>query len=284
MFGMWGATDGLISVFILSEKFGSRLYYSVFFLYLISMKPDSFRQDFFSRLDGINPLKELLDQLPDVAFFIKDRRGRFVLNNRRGFECCRANSEMETIGKTDFDFFPRNLAQHYRDGDQAVMETGLPILNAIEPAPEESLGEKLIVSTKIPLRDRRKRIIGVAGMHREFETGPATHQRYGTMARAIQHINAHYAENIEMQQLASMLGISDSQFARRFRKLLGVSPKHYLLRVRINNACTLLAQTAKPITEIAMEVGFYDNPHFTRTFSKLMGSTPLAYRKTRQRW
>ncbi len=248
------------------------------------MDADLLRQEFFSRLNGIQSLKELLDQLPDVAFFIKDRKGRFILNNRRGFECCRVNSEMETIGKTDFDFFPKDLALHYQKGDLEVMNSGVPILNAIEPAPEESVTDQLIVFTKIPLRDKRRRIIGIAGIHRKLDAGPATSQRYGPMARAIRFLHDNYSEKIETGRLASMLGISGSQFARRFRKIFGVSPKHYLLRIRVNNACTFLEQTGKPVTEIAMEVGFYDNPHFTRTFTKLMGITPLAYRKTKQNW
>jgi len=245
------------------------------------MNADLFRQKFFMRLEGVLAFKELLDHLPDVAFFIKDRKGRFVMNNRRGFECCRVTSELETIGKTDFDFFPRNLALIYSEGDQAVMKTGRPIINAIEPAPEESALEKLIVYSKVPLRDRRNRIIGIAGMHREIEVGRGNSLKYGPMSKVVDFIHANYSQSIETKSLASMLGISGSQFARRFHKLFGISLKHYLLRLRVHHACHLLIHTEKPITDIALEVGFYDNSHFTRTFSKLMGNNPLAYRKAR---
>jgi AraC-like DNA-binding protein len=61
--------------------------------------------------------------------------------------------------------------------------------------------------------------------------------------------------------------------------LFGATPRQYLQRVRVNAACRLLAETEKKITEIALEVGFFDHSHLSRTFSRLMGVSPLAYRK-----
>ena len=50
------------------------------------MNTENFKKDFLARLGDASPFEHLLDLLPDVAFFIKDRRGRFVLNNRRATE------------------------------------------------------------------------------------------------------------------------------------------------------------------------------------------------------
>lgn len=243
------------------------------------MDRDGFRQAFLTRLDGIQPFHQLLDLLPDVAFFMKDRKGRFVMHNRRGYEYCRVASELETIGKTDHDFYPKDRADLYVEGDRQVMRTGVPILNAIAPAPEEEGSDRLIVYSKVPLRDRRGRIIGVAGIHREVDGLRATPASYGRLARAVQHLHTQFARPLTTRQLAAMVGISHSQFDRRFRRLFGAAPRQYLLRVRVHAACRLLAQTDRNITEIALEVGFYDHSHFTRTFSRLMGLAPRAYRK-----
>ncbi|OQC30298.1 MAG: Transcriptional activator NphR [Verrucomicrobia bacterium ADurb.Bin070] len=51
------------------------------------------------------------------------------------------------------------------------------------------------------------------------------------------------------------------------------------MRVRINAACRLLTETDHSVTGIAGEVGFYDQSHFSRTFTRLMGLSPLKYRK-----
>ncbi len=237
-----------------------------------------FQQEFLGRFDGGAVLRELFDLLPDVAFFMKDRQGRFVMQNRRSCEYCRVASELETVGKTDYDYFPKDRADAYVAGDRQVMESGEPILNAIAPAPEEEGSERLIIYSKIPVRDRHGKIIGVAGIHREIERLRASPKSYGRLSRAVQYAHARYAEPLTTRKLAAMVGISPAQFERRFRQLFGSSVRQYLLRLRVNAACRLLTQSEEPITNIALEVGFYDHSHFTRTFTRLMGVPPLKYR------
>jgi AraC-like DNA-binding protein len=243
------------------------------------MSPEKFRHDFLKRLDAVPPLQQLFDLLPDVTFFMKDRQGRFIMRNRHGCEYCRVSSERELVGKTDYDFHPKARADMYVKGDQQVMQTGLPIINAIEPAPEEDGSDRLIICSKIPLKDRQGRIIGIAGIHREVEGFRATPRSYGRLSEAVQYLHLHYAKALTTPQLAKMVGISSSQFARRFNKLFHATPRQYLQSIRIRAACRLLTQGNKSITEIAMEVGFYDHAHFSRTFTKWMGVNPLAYRK-----
>jgi AraC-like DNA-binding protein len=246
------------------------------------MNPDKFQQDFLRQVDAVQPLQQLFDLLPDVTFFMKDRRGRFIMRNRHGCEYCRVVSERELIGKTDYDFHPKDRADTYVKGDQQVMRTGVPILNAIEPAPEEAGSDRLVICSKVPVRNRQGKIIGIAGIHREVEGFRATPKSYGRLSEAVQHLHTHYARPLTTQQLAKIVGVSNSQFARRFQKLFNSTLRQYLLRIRIRAACRLLAKSDKNITEIALEIGFYDHAHFSRTFSRLMGIAPLAYRKQQQ--
>jgi len=243
------------------------------------MEPIQFRKEFLSRLDASSPFHELFDLLPDVAFFMKDKQGRFIMNNRLGCEYCRVSSELETVGKTDYDYFPKDKADAYVEGDRRVMRTGIPIINEIAPAPEKEGSCSLIVYSKVPLRDRTGKIIGVAGIHRKIDGMRAQPKSYGRLSNAVQHIHENYAKSVSSSQLAKMVGISPSQFARRFRKLFGTSLRQYLLRVRINAACTMLTQSDKGLTDISLDVGFYDHSHFTRTFTRMMGVNPLYYRK-----
>ena len=74
-------------------------------------------------------------------------------------------------------------------------------------------------------------------------------------------------------------GLSRSQFGRQFQRLFRASPSEYLLRVRVNAACRLLAETDLKITDIAHETGFFDHSHFSRTFQRLKGIRPQAYRR-----
>jgi AraC-like DNA-binding protein len=236
------------------------------------------QHEFLQRLGDLRPFKQLLDLLPDVAVFLKDRRGCFMLNNRRAVECCGVGSEAETIGKTDRDFFRDDRHPMYRAQDQQVMRTGRPIINALCPAPE--LGsDALIVYSKVPLRDRRGHIIGVAGFHREVRGLRAPPASFGRLSRAVNLMHEHHAETLHVTELARRAGLSRSQFNRQFRRLFGVTPREYLLRVRVHAACHLLEETDRKATAIAQETGFFDHSHFSRTFSRIMGSSPRVYRQ-----
>jgi len=241
------------------------------------MNPVQIQRAFLRRLGDFRPLKQLLDLLPDVAVFVKDRRGRFMLNNRRAVECCCVGSEAETIGKTDRDFFRDDLHGIYRTQDQQVMRTGQPIVNAMCPAPELD-SDALIIYSKVPLRDRRGRIIGVAGFHREVRGLRAPPASFGPLSRAVAMMHERHAESLRIAALAHVAGLSRSQFDRQFRRLFGMPPREYLLRVRVHAACHLLEETDRKATTIAQETGFFDHSHFSRTFRRIMGSSPRTYR------
>ena len=241
------------------------------------MKNTILKRQFFDRVVPCEQMLALFDLLPDVSFFVKDRKGRFMSLNGRGREYCGVVSEDEAIGKTDYDFFPRTRADDYHDDDQHVMTTGEPILNRIESAPEEAGSPKLVTTTKIPLRDRRGRVIGVAGFSRQIEriqSGTAD-----ALAKVIRHLHDHFGEAISTEELAEMAGLSVSHFERRFRLAFGTSPRQYLIRVRVEHAAAMLRETDQSVTSVAQDCGFYDHAHFSRSFRRVMNIAPSAYRK-----
>ena len=77
--------------------------------------------------------------------------------------------------------------------------------------------------------------------------------------------------------------LSISQLDRRFKHFFQLTPQQFLLRVRINAACQLLASTDRGILEIALRVGSYDQSCFTKQFRRQTGLTPAAYRRKYQR-
>ncbi|MEM6690624.1 MAG: AraC family transcriptional regulator [Planctomycetota bacterium] len=247
------------------------------------MKNAASKADFFAQLDSGQLLSQLMDRIPGLSFFIKDRNGRFMAINQRGCEYCGVPSEAEALGRTDYDFFPKSRADEYVADDQAILKHGQPIIDRIESAPETAGSPRLVLTTKLPLRARDGKLIGVAGFSRAVEQTQSPNDSISGFSAVIERIHREFNHDLKSGDLATLSGLSVSQFERKFRELFGLSVRKYLTRVRIENSVEMLLQTDSPITEIALSCGFYDHAHFTRSFKAQMNSTPGAYRKRHQR-
>lgn len=82
-----------------------------------------------------------------------------------------------------------------------------------------------------------------------------------------------------LQALASACGMSANGFARAFRGSTGLSPRQWLISFRIARAQEMLADSAAPLSAIALDCGFCDQSHFTRTFTQMAGKTPAVWRR-----
>lgn len=239
------------------------------------------QQAFLEQIDA-GQLLTLFHLMPDVSFFIKDRRGRFMALNRRGCEFCGVGSESEAIGRTDRDFFPRRRADEYIRDDRAVMKSGQPLVNRVESAPEAEGSARLVITSKIPLRNRRGQVIGLAGFSRPTDQVRERPEMVKRFAGVLQQLHASPSDQRTSRDLARLAGLSVSQFDRTFRQCFGTSPRQYLVRIRVEAACQLLAQSNKTIAAIAVETGFHDHAHFTRSFQKVMCISPSEYRRQHQ--
>jgi AraC-like DNA-binding protein len=104
----------------------------------------------------------------------------------------------------------------------------------------------------------------------------------GALRRVREVIETRLAQNFELGKLAAIAGLSDSHFSRAFKQSVGVPPYRYLVQRRIAVAMELIRQSRRSLTDIALEVGFCDQSHFTRMFSQLEGESPGAYRRRHQ--
>ena len=97
--------------------------------------------------------------------------------------------------------------------------------------------------------------------------------------RAEEILRAHVSGNITLAELATACSLSERQFSRSFRKSFGLSPHQYFIRLRLERAKALLAQTRKSLAEIAQLCGFCDQPAFTRSFNRVERMTPSRWRR-----
>ncbi len=91
-------------------------------------------------------------------------------------------------------------------------------------------------------------------------------------------IRARLAEDLSLDELAAEAGLSPFHFSRMFKRSVGVTPRVFVVRLRIERACELLEKTALPVTEIAQEVGYSSSQVLARVFLKYKRMSPSAYR------
>ena len=92
-----------------------------------------------------------------------------------------------------------------------------------------------------------------------------------------------FSENLSLGEIAAAVGISADHLARSSRQCHGCTVGEYVRRLRVEFACRRLAAAEVPLVEIALDAGFTDQSHFTKTFKQLMGVTPAVFRNLHRR-
>lgn len=100
------------------------------------------------------------------------------------------------------------------------------------------------------------------------------------LGRALDHIEAHFAEDIDVDALARAAGMSRSALADRFVTVLGEPPIRYVARCKMRRAAELLGQ-GKTLADVAFAVGFSGEASFTRAFKREYGEPPGSWRRAR---
>jgi len=117
--------------------------------------------------DEYNMLRALIDNMPDFMY-VKDIHSRFLVANDHVARNAGVDTPEKLVGKTDFDFFPHELATAYFEDEQKVMRTGEALHGREEKCRSRDGTDLHILTTKAPVRDHRGRIIGVAGIGRDI--------------------------------------------------------------------------------------------------------------------
>jgi AraC family transcriptional regulator len=99
------------------------------------------------------------------------------------------------------------------------------------------------------------------------------------LKRVVDFLEAHLPQRVELAQLAELSGLSPWYFSRAFKASTGMSPYHWQLDARVRRAQASLLHTNATLEQIADAAGFADAVHFGRTFRKIVGSGPAAWRR-----
>ena len=112
----------------------------------------------------------------------------------------------------------------------------------------------------------------------DYEEESGSH--YG-VNKAIEYINEHYNENLTLQKVAEIVGISSGYLSTLFNQELKCGFADYLNKIRVDKACIYLGQNYFKSYEVAYKVGFNDEKYFSKVFKKFIGKSPSEYRKSK---
>lgn len=229
-------------------------------------------------------LVALFETLVNVMFCIKSIDGTYLEVNSAFVRRSGRTSKREVIGRTAAEIFHEDLAERYEEQDRQVFESGEPLRDQLELIwrPDGSLGWYL--TTKLPVFDKsddgadHKRVMALASVSRDLLIPTTENIELEGLQLLVSYVRTNVAKNIRVADLAQVAGCTPDQLDRRIRKVFGLTPKQYVLRVRVGRAAALLAETDLPLAEVGATVGFYDQSDFTRRFARLTNQTPAQFR------
>jgi AraC family L-rhamnose operon transcriptional activator RhaR/AraC family L-rhamnose operon regulatory protein RhaS len=99
------------------------------------------------------------------------------------------------------------------------------------------------------------------------------------ISSAIDYMEKNYPEEISVDSLANKANMASSSFRRIFKQTTGLTPTDFLIHLRIEKAAEMILQKGVKITDASLASGFWNSSYFTRKFKKIMGMTPVEYRK-----
>lgn len=229
-------------------------------------------------------LGQLFDLMEGCYLFAKDLNHRYCRCNQPLWRDFGHDSESEMLGKTDTDYFPPSVAKAYYEHDLQVIQTGKAILNDVWLVPSSNTLRWYRIH-KLPVFDSTvaggpSEVIGVAGTMVPYEGPGPVPPEYDRVKPALVLATRSDGVSVSVKELAGASGYSMNQFTRVFRTLFHMKPIEFLMRLRLARASRLLRSAEKPIVEIAIECGFYDQSSFTKAFRKQFGVTPNRYRRS----
>ena len=238
-----------------------------------------FQKAFFRAMAEPQDFRLLFEHLPDVFFFVKDARSRFVAASRAVVARLGCKDEAEIIGKGDRHFYPPEMADQFARDDRQVVKSGQPLIGRVEVCYD---GQRILdwfVTTKLPVFGRAGRVLGIMGITHSFQGQRAGYGPFAGVAKAVEFIHRNYREKITMAGLARAAGISGRQLNRRFNDVFGITPYEFILRTRVQGASEALLRTDASVLEIAIDFGFCDQSALTTQFRGRTGMTPGHFRK-----
>jgi RpiB/LacA/LacB family sugar-phosphate isomerase len=101
------------------------------------------------------------------------------------------------------------------------------------------------------------------------------------LQRVLEHVKENIGKDLSVAEMSQVVGMSQYYFSKLFKMSTGTTPHQYVMRQRVERAQELLRDGSGPLVEVATQVGFETQSHFTSVFRRLVGITPKKFRESR---
>ena len=174
-----------------------------------------------------NLLRSLIDNVPDFIY-VKDIQSRFLIANPALARAIGAAAPDELLGKTDFDFFPQELAAKYYADEQTIFRSGQPVLELEEPSVDAAGNRRWLSSTKILLRDAQDKIVELVGQSRDITEHKQAEQ---VIRQHITELETLYESGLVLGQL-----LSPKEIAQKLIDLMAAKLDWHHTAIRLYHA------------------------------------------------
>lgn len=177
--------------------------------------------------------RALMDNMPDTIY-IKDTQCRFLDGNPFQIKVTKAGTHENLLGKSDFDFYPRDIAEIFYKDDKHVIESGKPVINKEEIGFDADGNIRVKSTTKVPFKNKDGEIIGLVGIGRDITKQKEAEEKLKEQAQSLQEINILLEERQEeINQQSDELSSQNSRLEEErnlLRTLIDSLPDYVFLK------------------------------------------------------
>lgn len=224
--------------------------------------------------------RKLEEALREGAMVIVPAKASAVLTRQdeRDFRVLQLYLEPHFVKRTaeNYDLGGRTSVEPALEvGDEQLRRIALSLLHELSQASLSSRFFADVLATALALQ-----IVRRSEFLREVRVQCKGGMSQFKLRQALEYVdrNLEKGEGLSLEKIAGSVGVSYFHFSRAFKQSMGVGPNKYIATRRIERAKKLLAQSDDGIADIALQVGFSSQSHFTMMFQRLIGTTPKMFR------
>jgi hypothetical protein len=158
---------------------------------VVSSDGSRVQSDFFQQIGEFSQILDVLERLPGAMFMVKNLDSRYVYMSIKLREAIHQKSPEDVIGKTDFDLFPKMIAESFRQNDLLVFNHGQPLVNEVHLTCFFSQSPLWSFSSKYPVRGRGGEVIGLVTLNEPYDQLMGKQAELNRLIPAIDHVTRY---------------------------------------------------------------------------------------------